>query len=46
LGFAYYGYGYCLSAMVAFAAAFLATGHFLGRLPYQAFVRGNSSVAQ
>jgi polysaccharide biosynthesis protein PelG len=45
-GFAYYGYGYCLSALVAFAAAFLATGHFLDRLPYQAFVRGNSSVAQ
>ncbi len=46
LGFAYYGYGYGLSALVAFAAAFLATAHFLDRLPYQAFVRNNSSVAQ
>jgi polysaccharide biosynthesis protein PelG len=46
LGYAYYGYGYFLSALVAFACAFLAAGYFLRRLPYQAFVRNNSSVAQ
>jgi polysaccharide biosynthesis protein PelG len=46
LGFAYYGYGYCLSALVAFAAAFVATGHVLERLPYQAFVLRNTSVPQ
>jgi polysaccharide biosynthesis protein PelG len=46
LGFPYYGYGYFLSALLAFAAAFLAAGYFLERLPYQAFVRNNSSVAQ
>jgi polysaccharide biosynthesis protein PelG len=46
LGFPYYGYGYFLSALVAFATAFLSTAHLLDRLPYQAFVRNNSSVAQ
>jgi polysaccharide biosynthesis protein PelG len=46
LGFPYYGYGYFLSSLVAFATAFLATAHLLDQLPYQAFVRGNSSVVQ
>ncbi|HEY7392894.1 MAG TPA: exopolysaccharide Pel transporter PelG [Bryobacteraceae bacterium] len=46
LGFPYYGYGYFLSALATFAAAFLATAQILDRLPYQAFVRNNSSVAQ
>jgi polysaccharide biosynthesis protein PelG len=46
LGFPYYGYGYFLSALAAFAAAFLATAQILDRLPYQAFIRNNSSVAQ
>jgi polysaccharide biosynthesis protein PelG len=46
LGFPYYGYGYFLSSLAAFAAAFLATAWILDRLPYQAFIRNNSSVAQ
>jgi polysaccharide biosynthesis protein PelG len=44
LGFPFYGYGYFLSALVAFAAAFTVTDYFIRRLPYQAFVRSNSSV--
>jgi len=46
LGFPFYGYGYFLSALIAFAAAFLATDYFIQRLPYQTFIRNNSSVAQ
>jgi polysaccharide biosynthesis protein PelG len=46
LGFPYYGYSYFLSALAAFAAAFLATAQILDRLPYQAFIRNNASVAQ
>ncbi|MBV9507866.1 MAG: exopolysaccharide Pel transporter PelG [Acidobacteriia bacterium] len=46
LGFAYYGYGYFLSALVSFAAAFLAVSHSIQKLPYLTFVRTNSSVLQ
>ncbi len=44
LGFAYYGYGYFLAALITFAATFLTAAHYLDRLPYQTFVLGNSSV--
>jgi uncharacterized membrane protein len=44
LGFAFYGYGYFLSALVAFGCAFTATARFITRLPYETFVRSNSSV--
>jgi polysaccharide biosynthesis protein PelG len=45
LGYAFYGYGYFLSALIAFAAAFLMADHFIRRLPYHAFIRNNASVA-
>lgn len=44
LGFAFYGYGYFLSAFVTFVAAFLLTAFYLNRLPYQTFIASNSSV--
>ena len=44
MGFAYYGYGYFLSALVTFVAAFSITAHFLAQLPYQTFVRNNTSI--
>ncbi len=46
LGFRFYGYGYFLSALIAFAAAFITTDYFLRRLPYQTFIRNNASVAR
>lgn len=46
LGFAFYGYGYFLSALVAFGCAFTATARFITRLPYETFVRSNSSVTR
>jgi uncharacterized membrane protein len=45
LGFAYYGFGYFLSALVVFGASFVITARLINRLPYQAFVRSNSSIA-
>ena len=44
MGFSYYGYGYFLSAVTTFVAAFLAVAHYLNRLPYQTFVVSNASV--
>jgi uncharacterized membrane protein len=44
LGFSYYGFGYFLATLITFTAAFLATAHYLGRLPYQTFVVSNESV--
>ncbi len=44
MGFSYYGYGYFLSALTTFAAAFLAFAHYLNGLPYQTFVVANASV--
>lgn len=44
LGFAYYGYGYFLAAIVAFLAASVVTVGRLSDLPYHAFVTGNASV--
>jgi uncharacterized membrane protein len=43
-GFRYYGYGYFLSALVAFSCAFVIAGRLISRLPYRAFVCDNSSV--
>jgi len=45
LGFRFYGYGYFLAALIAFAAGFLTTARLLRRLPYEAFIRNNASVA-
>ena len=44
LGFAWYGYGYFLSALCTFVAAYLVTYHHLGALPYQSFVRHNQAI--
>ncbi|MBC8165872.1 MAG: exopolysaccharide Pel transporter PelG [Bryobacteraceae bacterium] len=44
-GFAFYGYGYFLSSLVAFGAAFFVTAWHLNRLPYLTFVVKNTSVA-
>jgi uncharacterized membrane protein len=44
MGFRFYGYGYFLSALIAFAAAFITIDYFIRRLPYQTFVRNNASV--
>ena len=44
LGFQFYGYGYFLSALIAFAAAFIATDRYIRHLPYQTFVPNNASV--
>ncbi|MCX6629415.1 MAG: exopolysaccharide Pel transporter PelG [Candidatus Solibacter sp.] len=44
MGFAYYGYGYFLSALVAFGCAFMASSRVIARLPYETFVRTNTSV--
>jgi uncharacterized membrane protein len=44
LGFPYYGYGYFLSALIAFGCAFIVTARLVGRLPYQTFICDNSSV--
>jgi polysaccharide biosynthesis protein PelG len=44
LGFPYYGYGYFLASLTAFACAFVSTARLLNHLPYQTFVRHNSSV--
>lgn len=44
LGFQYYGYGYFLAAVVAFAAASVATLRSLDDLTYHAFVTGNTSL--
>ena len=44
LGFQFYGYSYFSSALIAFAAAFIATDRYIRHLPYQTFVRNNASV--
>jgi polysaccharide biosynthesis protein PelG len=43
-GVPYYGYGYVMASLVAFAAAFLTTARALEDLPYLTFVRNNDSV--
>jgi len=44
LGFAYYGYGYFLSAMVTLVVAYALCAWSVGRLPYMTFIRNNPSV--
>lgn len=44
LGFAYYGYGYFLAAVVTFLVATFVAMRYLDDLPYHTFVRGNASV--
>ncbi|WP_431859081.1 exopolysaccharide Pel transporter PelG [Azospirillum sp.] len=43
-GFAWYGYGYFLASLLAFALAYLMAADALRRLPYIAFVANNPSV--
>ena len=43
-GFAYYGYGFFVSAIVTFVVAAVMVGHCLGQLPYLTFVKNNTSV--
>ena len=45
IGFAFYGYGFFLSCLVTFVAAYYLTVKYLADLPYQTFVRQNQSVA-
>jgi len=44
LGFAWYGYGYFLAALLTFTVSYVVTHRLLAELPYQAFVRSNASV--
>lgn len=44
MGFAWYGYGYFLSSLLAFAVAYLLVAEAIRRLPYLAFVANNPSV--
>lgn len=44
MGFAWYGYGYFLSSLVAFVVAYLMVADAVRRLPYFAFVANNPSV--
>ncbi|WP_179166030.1 exopolysaccharide Pel transporter PelG [Azospirillum agricola] len=44
LGFAWYGYGYFLSSLLAFAVGYLMVADAVRRLPYFAFVANNPSV--
>ncbi len=44
MGFAWYGYGYFLSALAAFGCAFAASARLVARLPYETFIRSNTSV--
>lgn len=45
-GFAWYGYGYFLAALLTFVVSYVVTHRLLGELPYQAFVRANQSVQE
>jgi len=44
MGFAWYGYGYFLSMLAAFGCAFVVSARLIGRLPYETFIRSNTSV--
>ncbi|MFO0996112.1 MAG: exopolysaccharide Pel transporter PelG [Alphaproteobacteria bacterium] len=44
LGFAYYGYGFFLSAILSFGFSVILVAHYLGQLPFLTFVRNNTSV--
>jgi uncharacterized membrane protein len=43
-GFPYYGYGYFLSAALAFGASFVVIARFVGDLPYHTFIVDNTSA--
>ena len=43
-GFPWYGYGYFLASLLAFAVAYLMVADAVRRLPYFAFVANNPSV--
>ncbi|MBF5094087.1 hypothetical protein F1643_05890 [Azospirillum sp. INR13] len=44
MGFPWYGYGYFLGSLIAFAVAYLMVADAVRRLPYFAFVANNPSV--
>lgn len=44
MGFPYYGFGYFISTLITFAAAFMTVAYIVGRLPYQTFVTSNASI--
>lgn len=44
LGFAWYGYGYCLSCIVTFALASVLTERYVNRLPYHTFITRNLTL--
>jgi uncharacterized membrane protein len=44
LGFAFYGYGFFLSSLVTFIAAYALCAWSVGRLPYMTFIGNNPSV--
>jgi polysaccharide biosynthesis protein PelG len=44
MGFAYYGYGFFLSALVTLVVAYALAAWSLGRLPYLTFIANNPSV--
>jgi len=43
-GFAYYGYGFFLSALVTLVVAYVLAARSVGRLPYLTFIANNPSV--
>ena len=45
MGFAFYGYGYFLSSVITFFAAYCLGYYFLQSLPYRTFIKNNSSVS-
>lgn len=44
MGFAYYGYGFFLSALVTLVVAYVLAAWSVGRLPYLTFIANNPSV--
>jgi uncharacterized membrane protein len=44
LGYPWYGHGYFMACLVSFAAALIAVARCVGRLPYIAFIRTNTSA--
>ena len=44
MGFAYYGYGFFLSALVTLVVAYVLAARSVGRLPYLTFIANNPSV--
>jgi uncharacterized membrane protein len=43
-GFAFYGYGYFLAAVVTFLIAVFVAMRYLDELPYHTFISGNASI--